>query len=140
MDNFINVLSQISFLVDAGLAILIWMFQLIIYPSFLYYSEENLYAWHQKYTSKIAVIVVPLMLFQLIFGLIISFYSPTINHFIYIGIVFFLWVFTLLSFAPLHFKISEGNVNNKLLTTLIHRNWIRTLLWSFLLIFHFITS
>jgi uncharacterized protein YacL len=139
MDNFITVLSQISLLVDAGLVILIWMVQLIIYPSFLYYTKENLYTWHQKYTSKIAVIVVPLMLFQLIFGLIISFYFPIINHFIYLCIVIFLWVFTLLSFAPLHFKISDGNVNNKLLTTLIHRNWIRTLLWSFLLIFHFFT-
>ena len=100
MDNFINVLSQISFLVDAGLAILIWMVQLIIYPSFLYYSEENLYAWHQKYTSKIAVIVVSLMLFQLIFGLIISFYSPTINHFIYIGIVFFFMGIYIIELCP----------------------------------------
>ena len=139
MVNFLNILSQISLMVDAGLVILIWIVQLVIYPSFLHYTTENLYSWHQKYTSRIAIMVVPLMLFQLIYGLIILFYFPTINHFIYLGIVIFLWVFTLLSFAPLHFKISDGNVNNKLLTTLIHRNWIRTLLWSFLLIFHFFT-
>lgn len=35
MDNFINVLSQISLLVDAGLVILIWIVQLIIYPIFI---------------------------------------------------------------------------------------------------------
>jgi uncharacterized membrane protein len=137
MDTFLNILSQISLLVDAGLVVLIWMVQLIIYPSFLYYKSENLIAWHQKYSSRIAIIVVPLMIFQLLYGLMISFYYPVTNHFIYIGIVIFLWAFTFLGFAPLHFKISDGNVNNKLLITLIHRNWVRTLFWSFLLIFHF---
>lgn len=140
MMNFLNVLSQISLLVDAGLVILIWMVQLIIYPSFLYYKIENLYSWHQKYTFRIAIIVVPLMLFQLIYGLIISFYFPTINHFIYLTLVIFLWVFTFFNFAPLHHRISKRNINNKLLTTLIYRNWIRTFLWSFLLIFHFFIS
>ena len=136
MDDFLNICSPISLLVDAGLVVLIWTVQLIIYPSFLYYQRENIIAWHQKYSSRIAIIVVPLMVFQLLYGLIISLYYPTINHFIYIGIVIFLWAFTFLGFAPLHFKISDGNVNHKLLITLIHRNWIRTLCWSFLLIFH----
>ena len=136
MDNFLNICSPISLLVDAGLVVLIWTVQLIIYPSFLYYKNKNLIAWHQKYSSRIAMIVVPLMVFQLFYGLIISLYYPILNHFIYIGIVLFLWAFTFLGFAPLHFKISNGNVNNKLLITLIHRNWIRTLFWSFLLIFH----
>lgn len=140
MVNFLNILSQISLMVDAGLVILIWIVQLVIYPSFLHYTTENLYSWHQKYTSRIAIMVVPLMLFQLIYGLIILFYFPTINHFIYLALVIFLWVFTFLTFAPLHNKISNRNINNKLLTTLIYRNWIRTFLWSFLLIFHFFIS
>lgn len=140
MVNFLNILSQISLMVDAGLVILIWIVQLVIYPSFLHYTTENLYSWHQKYTSRIAIMVVPLMLFQLIYGLIILFYFPTINHFIYLALVIFLWVFTFLTFAPLHNKISNRNINNKLLTILIYRNWIRTFLWSFLLIFHFFIS
>ena len=140
MVNFLNILSQISLMVDAGLVILIWIVQLVIYPSFLHYTTENLYSWHQKYTSRIAIMVVPLMLFQLIYGLIILFYFPTINHFIYLALVIFLWVFTFLTFAPLHNKISNRNINNKLLTKLIYRNWIRTFLWSFLLIFHFFIS
>ena len=140
MVNFLNILSQISLMVDAGLVILIWIVQLVIYPSFLHYTTENLYSWHQKYTSRIAIMVVPLMLFQLIYGLIILFYFPTINHFIYLALVIFLWVFTFLTFAPLHNKISNRNINNKLLTSLIYRNWIRTFLWSFLLIFHFFIS
>ena len=138
--NFLNILSQISLMVDAGLVILIWIVQLVIYPSFLHYTTENLYSWHQKYTSRIAIMVVPLMLFQLIYGLIILFYFPTINYFIYLALVIFLWVFTFLTFAPLHNKISNRNINNKLLTKLIYRNWIRTFLWSFLLIFHFFIS
>ena len=135
MDDFLNILSQISFLVDAGLTVLIWMVQLIVYPSFVYYKTENLISWHQKYTLRIAIVVVPLMLFQLFYGLMISYYNPEINNIIYVSIVIFLWVFTFLGFAPLHFKISEGTFENKLLIKLINRNWIRTLLWSSLLLF-----
>ncbi len=121
---------------DAGLVVLIWMVQLIVYPSFTYFNKENLIAWHQKYTTEIAIIVVPLMLTQLILGIITVYIDANLVTITTLLIVLFLWVFTFLGFAPLHFKISEGKSNQKLLLLLIQRNWTRTFLWSGLFLLH----
>tara|TARA_B110000902_G_C14286523_1_gene579017 strand:+ start:195 stop:623 length:429 start_codon:yes stop_codon:yes gene_type:complete len=131
-----QIILQISLLVDIGLVVLIWMVQLIVYPSFTYYNPKNLIEWHQKYTTGIAVVVIPLMLTQLILAIVAIFYQPNFTAIFTLLIVLFLWIFTFLSFAPLHFKISEGVHNQKLLQLLIRRNWIRTFLWSSLFLFH----
>ena len=62
-------------LLDFGLCILIWMVQLVVYPSFLFFSFNNLFTWHKTYTKAIALIVIPLMLGQL--GIVISGVSCT---------------------------------------------------------------
>ena len=134
--DYSQIILQISLLVDVGLVVLIWMVQLVVYPSFTHYKSENLIEWHQKYTTGIAVIVIPLMLAQLVLAVVAVFYQPNFTAIFTLLIVLFLWVFTFLSFAPLHFKISEGKPNQQLLQLLIRRNWIRTFLWSGLLIFH----
>jgi len=140
MLDYSQIILQISLLVDAGLVVLIWMVQLIIYPSFTYYTSENLIKWHQKYTNRIAIVVVPLMLSQLALAIVALFLTLNFTTILTLLIVVFLWIFTFLSFAPLHFKISEGNTNQKLLKLLIKRNWIRAFLWSFLLLQHLIVS
>ena len=56
----------IRLLFDFGLLVLIWLVQLVIYPSFLYYEQDNLKRWHEKYTQKITYVVLPLMMGQLI--------------------------------------------------------------------------
>ncbi|MFT6745260.1 MAG: hypothetical protein ACJAR8_001821, partial [Bacteroidia bacterium] len=59
-------------IVDFGLVVLIWMVQLIVYPSFLFYKDTELITWHTKYTPRITKIVAPLMFAQLslsVFGL-----------------------------------------------------------------------
>ncbi|MFT7442552.1 MAG: hypothetical protein ACI9Q3_000926 [Maribacter sp.] len=136
MLEYSQIILQISLLVDTGLVVLIWMVQLIIYPSFTYYKPENLIKWHQKYTNRLAVVVVPLMLTQLVLAIVAVFLAFNFTTIFTAVIVLFLWIFTFLSFAPLHFKISAGNTNQNLLKLLIQRNWLRTFFWSFLLVFH----
>ena len=133
-----QIILQISLLFDVGLVVLIWMVQLIVYPSFTYYNPKNLIEWHQKYTTGIAVVVIPLMLTQLVLAIVAVFYQPNFIAISTLLIVLFLWIFTFLSFAPLHFKISEGTHHQKLLQLLIRRNWIRTFVWSGLFLFHLI--
>jgi hypothetical protein len=129
---------HISLLVDAGLMVLIWLVQLVIYPSFTYYQPKDLLKWHQQYTTRLAFVVIPLMLSQLVFVIVAVFYQLDLVNSCSLLIVLFLWIFTFTSFAPLHHKISEGNTNQSLLQLLIRRNWIRTFLWSFLFIIHLV--
>jgi len=128
-----EIITQISLLADAGLVVLIWMVQLIVYPSFLYYQPKDLVSWHQKYTNRIAVVVVPLMVLQLVIASYDVFNLFDMLNTTRFLLVIFLWIFTFTSFAPLHFKITNNNFDEKLLNKLIQRNWLRTLLWSLLL-------
>ena len=126
------MLEFFRLLFDSGLLVLILMVQLIIYPSFLHYPLKSLITWHNIYTKRIAVIVVPLMLGQLSISLFQVYESQVFDTFLYAAIVLFLWAITLFKFAPMHNEISQGNVSGKFLTTLVHLNWIRTILWFLL--------
>ena len=119
---------------DVGLLVLIWMIQLIVYPSFLFYTAKELIAWHKMYTKAIALIVIPLMLGQL--GIIIYQVFLVQNTYTLTSIILvvFLWGITLLKFAPMHQQISKGNTQIHLLKTLVQMNWIRTIIWTLLFV------
>ena len=117
---------------DVGLLVLTWMIQLIVYPSFLFYTAKELVTWHKIYTKTIALIVIPLMLGQLGITIYQVFLVQNIFTFTSIILVVFLWGITLLKFAPMHQQISEGNTQIQLLKKLVQNNWIRTIIWNIL--------
>ena len=117
---------------DVGLLVLTWMIQLIVYPSFLFYTATELVTWHKVYTKAIALIVVPLMVGQLGITIYQVFLVQNIFTFTSIVLVVFLWGITLLKFAPMHQQISEGNTHVQLLKKLVQNNWIRTIIWNIL--------
>ena len=120
---------------DSGLLVLIWMVQLIVYPSFLYYKNlGTLYEWHETYTKRIAMVVIPLMLGQLITTTLQviatqNFYTLTSS-----GLVLLVWASTFLQFVPLHANIANKRNIERTLRQLKQKNWIRTALWSLLFI------
>lgn len=117
-------------LFDFGLMTMIWMVQLIIYPSFLYYEKKALRRWHDKYTFRISYIIVPLMFGQLglsIFQLLETLSIYSIGSFILIMLI---WGDTLIQFVPMHTKITVDNFEKEMLSRLIKRNWFRTFLWT----------
>ena len=126
------MLEYFRLLFDSGLLILIILVQLIIYPSFLHYHLKNLITWHNIYTKKIAIVVIPLMLGQLSVSIFQVYEKQVFDTLSYFIIVLFLWAITLFKFAPMHNIISQGSVNDKFLTKLVRLNWIRTILWFLL--------
>jgi hypothetical protein len=110
--------------------------QLLVYPAFQYYEKDNLLQWHKRYTRKISILVVPLMLAQLLGGLHWYFSHPGIASGVYAGLISLLWGITLLRFAPLHTKIGRGQADRILLQQLIRENWYRTFLWIAAFIWH----
>lgn len=58
-------IDLVRLLLDFGLVVLIWIVQLVIYPSLCYYQDKDLAKWHKIYTQRIGVIVGPLMIAQL---------------------------------------------------------------------------
>ena len=125
----------IRLLIDAGFVVLIWAVQLVIYPSFKFYSKANLFQWHRLYTKRVTVIVLPLMGSQILLGFIHLLQvqnTYTISSFV---IILALWVITFTVFVPLHQSIDIGKPVENVCLKLEKRNWIRTLLWSLLFIF-----
>jgi len=133
-------LEIIRLLFDFGLVVLIWLVQLVIYPSFKFYQNENLLQWHKKYTVGISVVVMPLMLGQL--G-IATFQLFEIRNAFTMGsmlLITLVWAITFLQFVPMHGKIAKDTFNEDLLDKLVHRNWWRTLIWTLAFIWNFITT
>ncbi len=125
-------------LFDTGLFILIWMVQLVVYPSFQYYSEEQLKQWHAVYKIQVTIIVIPLMLGQLaLYGYAVYIDASNLNV-LMLALVGMVWLSTFLISVPLHDKI-ESVINTKMYRTrLVNTNWIRTTLWSIILILSYI--
>lgn len=117
-------------LFDFGLVVLIWMVQLVIYPSFKKYAKGDLIAWHTIYVKRIAIIVGSLMIAQLILWGWQLYQRQTLYTLIIFILVLFLWGFTFMYFAPVHRRISSGSFTPFALNQLEKRNWIRTVLWT----------
>ena len=124
----------LNLLFDSGLLVLIWMIQLIVYPSFLYYNKEALVSWHRKYTLRLAIIVIPLMFGQLLLTSWQWYQSQTLEMTMRLLLVIAVWVSTFVQFVPIHTKITQGKATNQLLKQLVHRNWLRTTLWTLICI------
>ncbi len=127
-------LEVLRILVDFGLVILIWMVQLIIYPSFNYYSKTDLIQWHHIYTGRITIVVFPLMASQLGISIIQLAADPSIFHILYGVFVAFSWVITMALFVPMHNQLSSKDFDSKIPKNLVKFNWIRTIAWSLLFI------
>ena len=125
-------ICRVRLLVDFGLLILIWIVQLIIYPSFSHFSKEDLVEWHRKYTALMGFIVVPLMLSELGIYVVTLFSKPTLWNILGMVLVIAIWVMTFVQFVPMHNAISNGQVDENLLEKLVRKNWGRTVLWSIL--------
>ena len=133
-------IAILRLLFDFGLLVLIWIVQRIVYPSFLHYDTTNLINWHREYTSRFTFIVMPLMLGQLgisIYQLIMKIDLYSILSLI---IILLIWAATFLQFVPIHAKIAKGKVSQKMLNSLVKKNWIRTFLWTALFLYSMLVT
>lgn len=132
-------LDLLRLVVDFGLVVLIWIVQLIIYPSFLFYQKADLLRWHQTYTVRIGVIVMPLMLVQLGLTIFQLLQLQSTLNIVSLVFVVFVWLITFLLFIPMHSQITAGHTQEDLLRRLIKLNWSRTFLWTVVFILSIIS-
>ena len=126
----IELLESLSLIFDTGCLILIWLVQLVIYPSFQYYSPLDLKKWHSKYTGQITVVVLPLMVGQLITSSMLAYLEISTLNLTKLALVLTNWVLTFVVFVPLHQKLEHIAEPLQLTKALIVKNWLRTIIWS----------
>ncbi|PPK94084.1 hypothetical protein LY01_02306 [Nonlabens xylanidelens] len=135
-----NAIILTKLLIDFGLVVLIWMVQIIIYPSFLHYTSEKLSVWHPLYTRKITSIVAPLMVAQLGLSVYIMVTQQTYSLFEIIDLLLIAtnWLLTMLVFISLHEKIDLDSTDRDIQTKLVKYNWVRVILFCSIFMFNVI--
>ncbi|MGY8976333.1 MAG: hypothetical protein ACKVHD_08650 [Alphaproteobacteria bacterium] len=118
---------------------IIWVIQLVHYPSFYFIRKDIFVSFQKFHTDKITIIVAPVMLIELITGILLIYMETNIDIALSISlfILIAIWVLTAIYFYKAHQKLMSG-YNEEIINQLIKLNWIRTILWTFRLILFFI--
>ena len=109
----------------------IWVIQIVHYPSF-HFIEKELYTAFQKFhMNKISIIVIPIMLAELITGVMLFLDKSSKSPFLIISFVILvlIWLITGVFFSKAHKELMTG-YQELVVNQLVVMNWIRTLLWT----------
>ena len=115
----------------------IWVIQLVHYPSFKYVKDSDYIIFQKKHMSNISYIVFPVMITELITSLLI-FFSGEKSFFFMLSLICLsmIWVITGVLFTKFHSILQKGK-DLKMIEKMIKANWIRTLLWTLRIIMIF---
>lgn len=127
-------LNSFHIIINSILVGLILVTQFITYPSFKYIDVKQFVYFHQKYTNSITCIVLPLMLFELIFVFLEVYKNDLPINIANLTIVIVIWLLTILALVPIHDKLSN-NYDLELIKKLVNLNFLRTGLWIIKLVF-----
>jgi len=134
-NNFVLVL--IAHLIFSSIMTgVIWIIQIVHYPSF-HFIEKELYTAFQKFhMNKISIIVIPVMLAELITGIMLLFDKSSKSFFLITSLIILIliWAITGVFFSKVHSKLIFG-YQELVVNQLVVMNWIRTLLWTLRLFF-----
>ena len=122
--------TGLQIIVDSGLFILIWLVQLIIYPSFRFIDNKAFIGWHGRYTSTIGLIVTPLMLLEA--GVEIMNCLSENPRWLRILLIALIWLSTFSLSVPCHSILHREGKDLTTINRLVMTNWVRTLLWTIL--------
>jgi hypothetical protein len=113
---------------------LIWIVQVVHYPSFLRIGKEMYQTFQNFHMRANTYIVGPSMLAKLAFSGLIIFGLHQLQNYklLYIISLFLLagiWIHTALWAVPLHNKLL-GGFNEEAIQNLVNANWWRTIFWT----------
>ncbi len=117
-------------LVSFGLAVLIWLVQVVIYPAFAWIDPDRFIRWHAGYTRAVTGIVAPLMLAQvaLVGWLVVARPSPQVC--LAAVTVAVAWIATFTLAVPAHDRLQANGLDGVVVDRLVATNWIRTVAWT----------
>jgi hypothetical protein len=109
---------------------LIWLIQLVHYPSFHFVHPERFQEFHLHHSNRITFIVAPLMGLELVTAVLLALergdsYAWWFNL---LGVVL-IWGCTAFLSVPLHNQLANGYDYEKV-NALVVTNWARTLIWT----------
>lgn len=130
-NNDIFMVHLISTSIMVGL---IWLIQVVHYPSFLFIDIEKYSKFQKFHMSRISYVVIPIMMIELLSGVyLFLFYTFSIYLIIELFILAITWILTGLFFSRMHTELVE-KFNKNIINKMINLNWFRTCFWSIRLV------
>lgn len=123
-------IAELHSIVDFGMCVVLWLVQLVIYPSFLRLESSELVAWHKAYTFRVSFVILPLMFGQLALSILSVVGDASLLEWTAFAFVLVCWILTFFVSVPLHRKIEQNDITSETRQKLITTNWPRTILWS----------
>jgi hypothetical protein len=119
-------------LVDFGLALVAWVVQAVIYPSFRWSDAETFPDWHARYTRAISWFVVPLMFGQAFLVIEDAVRSPNVASLSSATLVAAGFLLTFFLAVPAHRELSSGKASGPI-QRLLRVNLVRAVAWTIVL-------
>ncbi len=116
--------------INTGLLVLIWLVQIIIYPSMHGWDKSAFMELHRSYCLRISLIVGPLMIAQAVAAIQQLIRTPDLISTGQLLLIAFVLAITALISVPLHRRLSSSGYRTRTVDRLVHTNWMRTLGWS----------
>jgi hypothetical protein len=124
------ILSLANVAVSWALMSLIWLVQLIIYPSFQRVAADTFSQYHRWYAKRISAIVIPLMAAEMLISLDwLSASNHSAPSIVALALVLIVWISTFSLQVPIHLRLASRK-NDDLIRRLVATNWLRTAAWT----------
>ena len=109
----------------------IWIIQLVHYPSFHFIELKQYTTFQRFHMSRISYVVIPAMLTELFTLILIIISMDQIDTLVLASaiLLILIWLITALFFSGVHQKLTLG-YDQTVVDKLVKLNWGRTLLWT----------
>lgn len=111
---------------------IIWLVQVLVYPSFLLIPPNQRAPFHRHHVNRISTIVLPLMVAELACGVWLTWLvwpNVGVDRAAAMACLATVWISTFSLQVPLHQRIAITG-EERTIRLLISSNWIRTLAWT----------
>ena len=126
-------LLKVNFISTSVMVGVIWVIQLLHYPSFHFINDQKYIEFQNFHMQRISFIVVPVMLIELASALLLAYFFESSLTIILLALVLGIWAITFIFFTNMHQKLTDG-YDHSIVDRLVQINWSRTALWSLRLI------
>tara|TARA_B110000495_G_scaffold197965_1_gene209043 strand:- start:1512 stop:1895 length:384 start_codon:yes stop_codon:yes gene_type:complete len=103
--------------------------QVVSYPMFHFVNKNNFSTYHNNYVNYVSTVVIPTMVLELGFSILLFLIYKSISFFIPLFINIMILITTYFIQVPIH-NILGQKFNKQAIDRLIKTNWLRTLLWT----------
>ena len=128
-----ELLLNLNFVSTSVMVGIIWIIQLLHYPTFNFISKKKYVEFQHFHMMRISFIVIPFMVLELTSAILLAYFFKAAITIILLVLLLGIWVITFIFFTEMHQKLT-GGYDRTIVYKLVQTNWSRTALWSLRLI------